>query len=423
MSVAAEKTCLIIGASHGGVTAAFQLRKEGWLGKIVLIDADPVFPYHRPPLSKTHLTESDASGPAVLKAQAAYEKDKIELQLGKKVTQLDTSQHQVQLETGEALNYDKLILATGASAFIPPIQGLSEVSNAYTLRTANDVEQIKTAFNQSSAKRVVIIGGGYIGLETAASFKKLGAEVTVIERESRLLARVTSPEMSAFFEELHAENGVQIQTNQSVTAISENEHGISVSCLHADQSMSQYEADIIVVGVGVSVNQALAEQAGIEVNQSVVKGIVIDEHCRTSHPDVYAIGDCTYHHNPYYDRWLRLESVQNAVDQAKTASSNIRGKTNNYDALPWFWSDQFNIKLQMVGLATGYNELVIRKELTDEHKFSVWYFKDDTLLAVDAVNHAKAYVLGTKLLKARNTINRHVLADSASELSASALVG
>ena len=413
MTLSTTQTCIIIGASHGGVTAAFSLRKEGWQGSITIIDSDPAVPYHRPPLSKAHLTNSDAIQPPILKPIASYDKNNITLMLGTKVNKIEPNNHSVSLDNGDVLNYDKLILATGARPFIPPINGLDNATNLFALRTQADVDNIRSAFHASTQKRVVIIGGGYIGLETAASIKKLGGDVTVLERESRLLARVTSPEMSEYFQQLHESNGVTINTAQNVELIKTVGETQTVICGNG----CEYPADLIIVGVGIRVNQELAQQAGLTVDN----GIIVNEQCQTSDNNIYAIGDCAYHHNKHYDRWLRLESVQNAVDQSKITALALCEKNASYDALPWFWSDQFDIKLQMVGLATGYNNIMLRKETEDDGKFSVWYFKDDELLSVDAVNHAKAYVMGTKLIKSKALINKSNLANSDIPLSVDSL--
>ena len=403
MPLSTSEHCIIVGASHGGVTAAFALRKEGWQGSITLIDGDPAIPYHRPPLSKAYLTQIDDALPATLKPLASYEKNNIRLVLGTQVESMSCQHKNVSLENGEVLPFDKLILATGAQPFIPPIIGLNKASNVFSLRNQADVAKIRTAINKSAHKRVVIIGGGYIGLETAASIKKLGAEVTVLEREPRLLARVTSKEMSAFFEQLHTENGVNIKTSQHVKAINKQDNLQTVLCENGEQ----YLGDIIIIGAGIRVNQTLAEQAGLTIEN----GITVNSQCQTSNNNIYAIGDCAFHLNEHYHRWLRLESVQNAVDQAKVAALSICNKVTRYDAIPWFWSDQYDVKLQMVGLSEGYTQLVIRQEV-DDNKFSVWYFKDEILLSVDAVNHAKAYVIASKLIKSKAVINKHALADN-----------
>ncbi|WP_109831882.1 NAD(P)/FAD-dependent oxidoreductase [Reichenbachiella versicolor] len=398
-----DQTCVIIGASHAGVNFAFALRKEGWEGDIIIYDVDPVLPYHRPPLSKAYLTSDDGIEKNLLKSAESYEKESITLKLGSWVESIDREAKKVSLKDGEKQHYDKLVIATGARPIIPPIEGLADAQNVYPLRTAADVTNIRQAINEG-AQKAVIIGAGYIGLEIAASMKKLGADVTVIEREDRVLARVTSPEMSSFFETLHADNGVKIEVGKTVNKIKAGDSGNLV----ITNDDKEYKADVIVVGVGIKVNTELAKEAGIEIDN----GIKVDSSARTSDPHIYAIGDCTYHHNPHYNRYVRLESVQNAVDQAKIAAASICGKEVKYDAIPWFWSDQFDVKLQMVGLAEGYDEILIREENTEGYKFSTWYFKGDELLAVDAVNNAKAYVVGTKFIKDQKVIDKTKLVDS-----------
>jgi 3-phenylpropionate/trans-cinnamate dioxygenase ferredoxin reductase subunit len=406
--------CIIIGASHAGVNAAFALRKEGWQGAIKLFDADPTLPYHRPPLSKAYLTSDDGIEKNLLKAEISYQKSDIDLCLDIRVNRIDAINQVVATDEGETYSYSKLIIATGARPFIPPIEGIDSAHQLHPLRTAADVNHIRLAMQNSATKRVVIIGGGYIGLETAASLKKLGASVTVLEREERILARVTAPLMSTFFQQLHGEHGVDIFTSKDVSRIATSGHSNVVIC----KDGSEYPADIIVVGVGIRVNTELAAEAGIIIDN----GIVVDGQARTSAANIYAIGDCSYHRNPHYDRFIRLESVQNAVDQAKVAAASICGKDVNYDTLPWFWSDQYDVKLQMVGLSTGYNKIVVRKETDSEHKFSVWYFKDNQLLSVDAVNNAKAYVIGTKLIKSGDIVDQTKLANNEIELHPSQFI-
>ncbi|MDU0355394.1 FAD-dependent oxidoreductase [Paraglaciecola aquimarina] len=401
--VVSEEKCIVIGASHAGVNLAFALRKEGWQGEITLFDADPTLPYHRPPLSKAYLTSDDGIEKNLLKSADSYVKDNISLNLGVSITTIDRANKTITTGDGVQHSYTKLVIATGARPFIPPIKGINDASHLYPLRSAADVNNIRQALKQSHSKQVVIIGGGYIGLETAASMRKLGATVTVLEREERILARVTAPVMSEFFQQLHDENGVQVLTQKDVTSIVTTDGKNVVNC----SDNSQYQADVIVVGVGIRVNSELAAAAGLTLEN----GIAVDGTARTSDKDIYAIGDCSFHHNPHYDRHIRLESVQNAVDQAKTAAASICGKDVNYDSLPWFWSDQYDIKLQMVGLSQGYNKILVRQELGEGHKFSVWYFKDDTILAVDAVNNAKAYVVGTKFIKGGDKIDQAKLVD------------
>ena len=409
-----NENCVVIGASHAGVNFAFALRREGWEGTITMIDVDPTLPYHRPPLSKAYLTSADSIEKNLLKSEESYVKENINLKLGVWVDAIDRENKKVVLADGTSLGYDKLVIATGARPIMPPIPGLDTANNLFPLRSAADVANIRNTVTANEGLRVVVIGGGYIGLETAASLKKLGADVTVLERESRILARVTAPEMSEFFQKFHADNGVAVLTEKNVVSIEYNGESNTVIC--SDET--RYEADMVIVGVGIHVNKELAEKAGLTIEN----GILVNEKSQTSDENIYAIGDCTFHHNPHYNRHIRLESVQNAVDQAKIAAAAINGKDCAYDALPWFWSDQYDVKLQMVGLSQGYDEVLVRKEADKENCFSVWYFKGDTLLAVDAVNNAKSYVYGTKFIKGGEKLDKSKLSDPMAEFKPANLI-
>ncbi len=409
MSEPTESTTVcVVGGSHAGVAFAFALRKVGWAGRIIVFDRDPELPYHRPPLSKAFLTAERGIEHYLLKPQESYVKEDIELRLGIGVAAIDKTGKYLLLEDGTRQSYGKLVLATGARPFIPPIDGLGTAKFVFPLRTALDIVGIREALAKSGQKRVIIIGGGYIGLETAASLRKIGASVTILEREARVLARVTSHFMSDFFTKIHRQNEVVIETSRQIDSV-ENVGNHSV--IHCADGTS-YQADLIIVGAGVRVNTALAESAGLAIEN----GIKVDETARTRDEHIYAIGDCTFHFNPHYGRYIRLESVQNAVEQAKTAALAVSGKAVPYESIPWFWSDQYDIKLQIVGLSEGYDNLIIRSE-EQENKFSVWYFKGSELLSVDAVNNPKAYVLGTKLIKEKAVVDRAHLQDPALPLA------
>lgn len=409
MSNSSKQTCVIVGASHAGVTAAFALRNQGWQGRVLLIDSQADLPYHRPPLSKTYLSADEQHAGLPLKPESQYAKHNIELSLGAKVTQLNASSQEITLDAGQVIHYNKLVLATGARAFIPPIKGIEQNSSVLTLRTLADAQAISTLLESHPNAKVVVIGGGYIGLETAASLSKLGANVTILERDPRLLSRVTAPLMSEFFEQLHQAHNVVIHTQKQVSSIETVDGKQHVIC----DDDSQYDADFVVVGAGIQVNSELAES----VNLASKGGIHVNQQARTEDPHIYAIGDCTFHWNEYYQRHIRLESVQNAVEQAKVAAQAICGKQTSYDTLPWFWSDQFDIKLQIVGLSQGFDRVIKRCEKDQPQQFSVWYFQGEKLIAVDAINHTKAYVIGTKLLKSKQQVNLNLLQDEASLLS------
>lgn len=398
-----DQICVIVGASHAGVNCAFALRKEGWEGDIILYDVDPELPYHRPPLSKTYLVKANNLDGFLLKSQESYDRENISLRLGYWVEEINRANKFV-VVNGEKQAYDKLVLATGARPFIPPISGIELAKNVFPLRNAAQAKAIQNAIKSAKNKRVVVIGGGYIGLETAAVLKKLGASVQLLERENRILSRVTSPEMSQFFTNLHINNGVEVLTNKNVKEIRYEE---DVNILICDDG-TQYKAEIIIVGVGIRVNLELAKNAGLAIEN----GIKINASAQTTDENIYAIGDCSYHHNPHYNRLIRLESVQNAVDQAKVAAKAICGKKSVYNSIPWFWSDQYDVKLQMVGLSDGYTEALIRKE-DGNCKFSIWYFRKEELLAVAAINYAKAYVLGTKFIKQGVKVNKENLVNPA----------
>ncbi|MEM0993588.1 MAG: FAD/NAD(P)-binding oxidoreductase [Bacteroidota bacterium] len=402
-SVAAR--CAIIGASHGGASVAFAVRQFGWKGQIDLYDALPHFPHQKPPLSKQYLLGTFPESMLRLRAEKAFEKAEINLCLGQRIEEIDRTKKSL-LMGENSVSYDKLIIATGASAFVPAFRGIDQAKNVFTIRHLPDAQALKTCVDtfleKGQTPKVVIIGAGYIGLEAAASLVKLEAAVTVLEREERVLQRVTAPVMSDFFTTLHEENGVQIVTSTSVSAVEQMDSKQYVVCENA----TRYEADIILVGVGVKVNQALAEAAGLDTEN----GICVNAYCQTSDPAIYAIGDCTQHYNPIYDRELRLESVQNAMDQANIAAMHICGNEMKYNKVPWFWSDQYGLKLQIVGLLDGYTDVVVRRDENVAKSISVWYFDQDRLIAVDAVNQPKSYMLGMRLIPKRAKIDKLALA-------------
>ncbi|WP_420400499.1 NAD(P)/FAD-dependent oxidoreductase [Flagellimonas sp.] len=397
-----SKVCVVIGASHAGTNLAFALRKEGWEGAVILFDADKEFPYHRPPLSKTYLTSEEITERSLLFPKERYIDEDIVLKLGIEVKHINRKGRFITLDDGSIQSYDTLVIATGARPFIPLLKGMDVAQNVFPMRTAEDASNIRKAVNSSKQKRVVVIGGGYIGLETAASLSKLGAKIVVLEKEDRVLPRVTARVMSDFFTELHQSNGIAILTNKNITSVKQNDGYNTVIC----DDGSEYKTDVIVLGVGIQVNTELAKDAGLAIEN----GIQVDETGKTNDKFIYSVGDCTNHFNPHYKRYVRLESVQNALDQAKTAAKAICGQDNVvYDSIPWFWSDQFDVKLQIVGLSSGYDDVVIRRE--GGKSFSVWYFKEDELLAVDAVNFAKAYILGTNFIVSRQRIDKSKIVD------------
>ncbi|MCG8414652.1 MAG: FAD-dependent oxidoreductase [Pseudomonadales bacterium] len=400
-----DRDCLIVGASHAGVSLALALRKEGWEGGIKLIGAENELPYHRPPLSKEHLAGKKELDAMRLRPLKVYEDNAIELLLGTTVYSIDKESKTVKLQTGETLGYDKLALCTGASVRKLSLgQGLDRV---HYLRTAADVGMVKPQLE--GAKHVAIIGGGYIGLEAAAVLRSFGLEVTVVEMAERVLSRVTSEVLSDFMTALHMMHGVSIKTSSQVAAIREGDSGqLVISCKSGEDLL----ADFVMVGVGVNPNTTLAETAGLAVGD----GIIVDEYTRCSDPDIFAAGDCTQHPNAFYKKTLRLESVQNANDQARVAAANICGQSMVYDAVPWFWSDQYDVKLQMAGINEDYEELIVRGDPQNaEEGFAVFYLKNGKLVAADCVKRPKEFMVSKQLIAQDQTVDSSLLKDESSD--------
>lgn len=393
--------CVVIGASHAAAQLVVSLRQGGWSGEITVIGDEPHVPYHHPPLSKDYLSGEKTAEDLLIRSSEAYDLAGVKLILARQVTAIDRNTKTVSIDHAEVIAYDKLVLATGARVRPLPIEG-ADLPCVYYLRNLADVTVIKSSL--SFAKRVVIIGGGYIGLETAASLTKLGIEVTVLEAMPRILQRVTAPELSAFYKRVHREEGVQIRENVMASSIEKTGDGFTV----LDTEGVGYPADFVIIGIGVIPNTELADEAGLEIGN----GIVVNEFCQTSDPDIYAAGDVTWHFNRKYNRYLRLESVPNATEQAKVTAAHICGNPKPYDSLPWFWSDQFDLKLQIAGLSEGYDELVIRGDITKSRSFAAFYFKGMELLAVDAVNSPREFAMTRMLLMKGQSLDKQKIVDT-----------
>ncbi len=394
------QNCLIIGASHAAAQLVVSLRQSGWTGDITLVGDEAELPYQHPPLSKVVLYGDKDISDILIRPKEAYEQANVTMILGERATQINRAKKTVLLASGKSLRYDKLVLATGARVRKLPIPG-ADHSKVFYLRDMADMRAIKRAM--SAGQKAVIIGGGYIGLETAASLTKCGTQVTVLEAMSRILQRVTAPELSMFYKRVHEEEGVIIVENVTAGQIDEKGDGLVV--MGDDERV--FPADFVIVGIGVIPNIELAEGSGLDV----ANGIEVNEHCQTSDPDIYAAGDVTWHHNPIYDRHLRLESVPNATEQAKTVALHICDKPKAYNSLPWFWSDQFDLKLQIAGLSTGYDDLVLRGNPDDGRSFAAFYFKGDKLLAVDAVNSPREFAMARMLLTKGKSLDKQKIAD------------
>ncbi len=377
---------VIVGGGQAGLEAAAALRAQGYEGTVTLVCEEPHAPYQRPPLSKQFLLGKQDAGSLPLRAVMFYEKHRINLILGDRATEINRGGKRIHLAGGGSLAYDHLILAVGARNRTLPVDGREQV---VYLRTLDEAETLKQRLTEASS--VAVIGGGFIGLEVAATARKLGKMVTVIEAGPRLMARAVSPLLSEFFLNLHLAHGVAVRLNASVDAAA--------------------GADLVVAGIGVIPNMELAREAGL----AVANGIVVDEYLRTSDPDVFAIGDCAAHPNRFAGGRTRLESVQNAVDQAKCVARTIAGEPTSYGDVPWFWTDQFDVRFQMAGLGAGHDLHVARGSIED-HKFSVFYFKEGRLLAVDSVNRFGDHVAARKLLTAGTPLTPEQAVDESVDL-------
>ena len=400
-----DKVLIVVGASHAGSNLALTARRQGWQGEILLLGEEPHLPYHRPPLSKDYLAGNRAQQDILLRPETAYEKAEVVFRPGSRVISVERGNRQVVLADGTSLSYDKLALCLGSRARTVPIPG-ADREGVHYLRTVDDVESIRSHIQ--AGKSAVIVGGGYIGLEAAATLRKAEMEVTVLEMLPRVLQRVTAPEVSEFFTRVHVEQGVNIVNGATVETI-EGENSVS-AVLCADGSA--HAADLVIIGVGIVPNTELAGEAGLKIEN----GIVVDEYARTSDPDIVAAGDCTFHHNRQYDTQLRLESVQNAMDQSRVAATTVSGTLSPYDALPWFWSDQYELKLQIAGLSQGYDDVVIRGDSRAGRRFAAFYFNGEQLIAVDAVNMPDAFAVTKRLLATGKAVDRKKLADESAAL-------
>jgi 3-phenylpropionate/trans-cinnamate dioxygenase ferredoxin reductase component len=402
---------VIAGAGQAGFQVAASLRAEGYEGPITLIGDEPSLPYQRPPLSKGFMAGKQEIESTALRPLAFYESHRIELVTGARVTRIDRVGRSVRLESGRDLRYNALVLAVGARNRTLPVKG-AELDGVCYLRSDSEAVEIRQRLEQ--ARDVVVIGGGFIGLELAAATRTLGKSVRVLEVQSRLMPRVVSPILSDFYRDVHTDQGVGISLGAALSEVVGDRGKISEVVL-SDGSV--YPADLVLVGIGVVPNVELANEAGLGVSN----GIVVDECLQTEDESIYAIGDCADHPNPFADPSaggrVRIESVQNAADQAKCVAAAIVGRSEKYRAVPWFWTDQFDIKLQMAGLSGGCAEVVTRGEI-ESRKFSLFYFRAGRLAAVDSVNRPGDHLAGRKLIGVGAAITPEQAADPSVDLKA-----
>lgn len=394
---------VVIGAGQAGAALVARLRARGHTGPITLIGEEPAPPYQRPPLSKAYLLGEMEEERLWLRSNEFYAENDITLRLGHRVTAIDTGAKTVSLGT-ETIPYDELALTTGAiPRRLPPAIG-GDLAGVYTVRTLADVDAMRDEFETGA--RVVIVGGGYIGLEAAAVAAKLGLQATVVEMAPRILQRVAAPETSDFFRALHGGKGVEILESTGLDRLLGEDRVTGVRLTDG----RELPADFVIVGVGIVPATALAEAAGLTIQN----GIACDEYGRTSDPHVWSAGDCASF--PWQGGRLRLESVGNAIDMAESVADNMLGSNTPYEAAPWFWSDQYDCKLQIAGLNTGYDRIVTRGP--EGEAVSFWYYAGDMLLAVDAMNDPRAYMVGKRLIEQGKSPDPVAVADLATNLKA-----
>jgi len=377
---------LIIGGGHAGANTAFALRKDGFDGEIMIISDEDYLPYHRPPLSKDFLKQNIAIEKLGFKSADFYEEQKILINLDTHIDSIDLESN-LAVTKNTSFNFDYLVFATGASPRLLPMEN-ADAKNLFYLRQITDVLSMHQQI--SADKEMILIGGGYIGLEVASAMIELGLKVTILEAEERILQRVTSPEVSKFYNDFHSKKGVKIICNAKVTNLNAEKQMINSVSLESGESLA---ADIVLVGIGAIPNTQLADSIGLECSN----GIKTDQYCRTSIPNILALGDCAFSLNTLFNYEFRLESVPNALAQSKVVSSSIVGNELFNNEMPWFWSDQYDLKLQMAGLSSGYDECHIIGDI-DAAEFIACYGKDGYLIAVDSVNKSKQFMLFKRAL-------------------------
>ena len=393
---------VIIGAGQAAAQAAISLRAGGFEGALTMIGAEPVLPYQRPPLSKTFLAGELAAERLSLRPEAFYTQKRIALHLGARVEAIDREGKEVLTSLGQHFSYDVAVIATGGQPRRLSLQG-SNLEGVCYLHDLDESRFLQDHFKRGA--RLVIVGGGYIGLEAAATAAahKLGLDVMILEAAERILMRVAAPEISDFFTRLHQQHGVRVEVNAQPTAFIGEQKILAVR----DEAHGDCPADIALVGVGLAPDVELAEASALQVDN----GIVVDEEMRTSDPSIYAIGDCASALLPLYPEHIRLESVQNAIYQAKIAAASICGGQAPPVEAPWFWSDQYDTKLQIAGLARAYDQTVLRGRVED-HSFVLFYLSGDQLLAADCINRPQEFLLSRRVIAQKGKVSPARLADS-----------
>ncbi|MEO0831223.1 MAG: FAD-dependent oxidoreductase [Pseudomonadota bacterium] len=394
---------VVVGAGQAGASLVATLRSEGWDGDITLIGEEDAPPYQRPPLSKAYLLGDMPRERLFLRPESFYAEQGIDLRIGTRVTGIDRAAKRVGLENGEALDYDHLALTTGSSPRALPSAIGGDMDGVYVLRTLGCVDKLSPVCKPGA--HVLVVGGGYIGLEAAAVCAKIGMKVTLIEMAERILNRVASDETAAYFRDLHSERGVEILEGCGLTRLEGDGH-VAQAVL---SDGTHLDVDLVLAGIGIVPNVELADAAGLDLDN----GIAVNALGQTSDLAIWSAGDCAS--LPWRGVRLRLESVQNAIEQAEVVAKNMLGAAVEYDPHPWFWSDQYDVKLQIAGLNSGYDRLVVRG---DGPSRSHWYYKGDRLIAVDAMNDARGYMVGKRLIESGKSPAPEAVADRDTDLKA-----
>jgi len=396
---------VVIGSGQAAIQAVMSLKRNEFTGSIKVIGEEDHLPYQRPPLSKDFLLEEYKPERVSLKKKEFYEENGVDLILGKRAESIDTILKEITLSDENKICYDQLIIATGSRVRKLNVPG-SDKKGIYYLRDLDDANALKQRLKKN--KKMVIVGAGYIGLEVASVAASLGVEVTVIEMANRVMNRTVDPMISSYYQKLHESHGVKIHLDNGLKAF---EGGDSVNTVLCSDGL-MLEADLVVIGAGVLPNQEIAIEAGLECNN----GIMVNEFGETSTAHVYACGDCTNHPNKGLNTRLRLESVHNAMEQSKTVANTIMGNKEPYDQVPWFWSDQYDHKLQLVGIPGDHDEVVMRG-LESEQKFLLFYLKNSELIAVNAINSSKEFLICRKLVANKVKISSDVIKDQSVNLN------
>jgi 3-phenylpropionate/trans-cinnamate dioxygenase ferredoxin reductase component len=397
---------VIVGTGQAGFQTAASLRAEGYQEPITLIGEEPHLPYQRPPLSKGFALGEQDFESIELRPRKFYEDHDINLVAGKRVTAIDRAERHLKVAQGHPIPYEKLVIAVGARNRMLPVKG-AQLDGVLYLRSLDEAVVVKERLK--NAQQIVVIGGGFVGLELAAVVCSLGKSVTVLEALPRLMSRVVAPIISEFYRELHTSRGVKIVCGSSAVSEIVGLGGNVQKVVLSDGTM--YPADLVLVGIGVVPNIELAQDAGL----AIANGIGVDEFLQTDDENIHAIGDCAEHPCVFAGARIRLESVQNAADQAQCVAATIAGRRSPYRALPWFWTDQFEIKLQMAGISQGYDRIVTRGD-PESRKLSVFYFKENQLVAIDSINRPLDHMIGRKLIAAGTLLTPEQAADESVDL-------